>query len=219
MSMQSLLVSNNYASLKEALFCDGTYAPPLARALGQFCDAVVASRVALLRELRELPELRRGVPSQQYPQFGLAWTYIKRKHVHDRKDKRSKHPYPRPLDCGDGLEVWSAAGKRFAKRINNKRRRAEDRREIAWEMDLWVQDDEYKIVREESWVYSVAHGNTNLLAQDYGACNVYVQPHPECFAGHVTYGNVSIRVAQGLNTGNPVTMTPVQLCSEFPNER
>lgn len=211
MSMQSLLVVSGYGSVQEAFLasCYGGRMnnPAIKRFVAELSEVRVSFHSYQLELWRTLPNLRRGVPSQQYPMFGAAWPYIRSRHWHYRKHKR-RSAAPRPLDCDDGIPVWSQVGKRKAKHTNNKRRRAEDKREIAWEMDLWVQDDEYKIVREESWVYSVARGNTNLLAQDYGACNVYVPPHPGCFAGHVTYGNVSIRVAQGLNTSNPSDYDP-----------
>lgn len=205
MSMQSLLVVSGYGSVRQAFystFYGGHLTnPAIARCVTEFGKALARFRSDQFELWRTLPNLKRGVKSQQYPMLGEAWPYIRSRHWHYRKHKR-RSAAPSPLDCDDGIPVWSQVGKRKAKRTNNKRRRAEDKREIAWEMDLWVQDDEYKIVREESWVYSVARGNTNLLAQDYGACNVYVQPHPECFAGHVTYGNVPIRVGQGFDMNN-----------------
>ena len=201
MSMQSLLVSNNYVSTKEALFCNGTYETALARALRQFCDAVVASRAALRHELREMPELRRGVPSQQYPMFGTAWPYIRSRHWHYRKTKQRDYT-PRPLDCGDGVAVWSQAGKRFAKRVNNKRRRAEDKREIAREMDLWAQDGltDTRLDYLEVMVYFSADGN--YWNRPQGAGNVFVPPHPECFAGQCTYGNVPVRTESAFDPRN-----------------
>jgi len=180
MSMQSLLVVNGYASLKEALYTyddGGPVNQVLGRCLTAFVRDVVMARANNLDYWRTLPDLERGVKHQQYPQFGhCSWPYIKRKHTHDRNDKHGKHPYPRPLDCGDGLAVWSAAGKRFAKRINNKRRRAEDRHEIAREMS-WLSENDCSDVRLEV---------DRMLSRS--AANVFVPAAPECFKSARVYG-------------------------------
>lgn len=197
MSMQSLLVVSGFGSVRQAFYstCYGGHLtnPAIARCVTEFGKALASFRIDQFALWRTLPNLKRGVKSQQYPMLGEAWPYIRSRHCHYRKHKRRNY-IPRPLDCGDGVEVWSQSGKRFAKRVNNKRRRAEDKREIALEMDLWAQDNEYKIDTEECWTFSVARGNTNLLAQDSGACNVYVPPHPKCFANQRVYCNVPTRV-------------------------
>lgn len=230
MSMQSLLVSNNYTSLKEALFCAGTYETALARALWQFCDAVVASRAALLRELREMPELRRGVPSQQYPMFGAAWPYIRSRHGHHRKTKQRDYDKHSILDS-KGSGCWwraytirdiasfdhdryriraeyvrhpaeSQQEKRIAKRVSNKRRRAEDKREIAREMDLWARDGlAERILRAQETLASIsAHGAAFAGAR--GSGNVFVPAHQECFAGKYVYGGVPVRIESAFDPRN-----------------
>ena len=183
MSMQSLLVVNGYANLSEAIWDMYVEAAELhaqlVRCIKDAAKRRSSERVALETPRRTLPDLRRGVMHQQYPQFGIAWPYIKRKHTHDRNDKYGKHPYPRPLDCGAGLEVWSAAGKRLAKRINNKRRRAEDKREIAREMDWWACDPQHGDAVDEfdglAWCYVRSTG-----LEVYPA-NVFVPTAQECF--------------------------------------
>lgn len=184
--MQSFLLEFGASSLEDVMrtryYAERT--PPYAmRAISRLGYAWHQEFGVALRsywhDLRTLPDLRRGVMHQQYPQFGIAWPYIKRKHANYRNDKHGKHPYPRPLDCGDGLAVWSAAGKRFAKRINNKRRRAEDRREIALEMDWWACDPQHGDAVDEfdglAWCYVRSTG-----LEVYPA-NVFVPAAPECF--------------------------------------